>query len=574
MKRLKQAANLSPEIVSASVEYPTREEVDFVIVGSGAAGGVFAKKLSEAGFSVVVLEQGPWRKPHEFRHDEWAYVYNDELTWGRAQGHPQTFRKTENEVATQLDEGELNPTWGPLSYAHTVGGSHAHFSGNYWRFRPEDFMERSLLGSISGTNFDDWPISYEDLEPYYTQVDWEVGVSGIEGPSDPPRSRGYPCPPMPVKSPGVLLERAGRKLGLNPYPAPVAILSEPLNGRQACIHCGFCNGFACEVGAKSSSHIAMIPLAEATGRCEIRPLSTVYRIETNGKGRVTEVLYFDQDGNEHSQKTRAMILSANGAETPRLLLLSESSQFPDGLANSSGMVGKNLMFNGWTWAVGLFEHPVNAHKSIPSTRVIHDFYSLDSGLGFYGGGGIDSRSPSDGLPLTSVGRAYRPGVPNWGHEFKRNMGRYFTHTAAFTGHTTSLPLESNSVSLDPHLKDKWGRPALRTTYKDHPDDVRTMQFFLERSLELLNAAGAKETWNYETREQNGGVHLLGTCRMGNDPGRSVVNKYHRAHEVRNLFICDGSSLVTSGRGQPTMTIQALAFRAAQYIGEAARKGEI
>jgi choline dehydrogenase-like flavoprotein len=437
-----------------------------------------------------------------------------------------------------------------------------------------DFKEKTLLGPIAGTNFEDWPISYEELEPFYTQVDWEVGVSGVQGPSDPPRSKGYPCPPMPVKSPGVLLEKAGRKLGLNPYPAPVAILSQPHNDRPACIHCGFCNGFACEVGAKSSSHIAMIPLAEATGNCEVRPLCTVFRIVTDDQGRASEVLYFDQDGNEHGQKTKAVLLSANGAETPRLLLLSESSQFPDGLANASGMVGKNLMFNGWAYAAGLFDQPVNSFKSIPTTRVIHDYYSLDPKLGFYGGGGIDSRSCSDGLPLSATDFFYPSGEKNWGLEFKQKLPKYFSHSAAFTGHTTSIPMESNNVTLDPKLKDKWGRPALRTTYKDHPDDLKTMQFFLDKCLELLKAAGATETWNFSIGEQTGGVHLLGTCRMGNDPAKSVVDKFHRSHEVPNLFICDGSSMVTSGRGQPTMTIQALAFRAAANIIKSARDNEI
>ena len=548
--------------------YQTRTPVDFVVIGSGAAGGVIARELSTAGFSVVVLEQGPHLQPHEFRHDEWSYMYDDGLDWGPRQGYPQTYRKTEQDVAEVIDG------WGPAAYAKVVGGSHSHFSGNYWRLRPVDFRERSLLGPIAGSSFADWPISYDDLEPYYTRVDWEVGVSGVPGSFEPPRSKGYPLPPMPVKSPGVLLERGATKLGLHADPAPVAILSQPYNGRNACIHCGFCNGFACEVGAKGSSHLTMIPQAEATGRCEIRSESTVFRIETNDAGLVTEVRYFDRDGIEHAQKARAVVLSANGAETPRLLLESASNLHPDGLANSSGYVGKNLMFNTWTWAVGLFEHPVNAHKSIPTTRVVHDFYSIDPKLGFYGGGGIDARSPSDGLPLTSVDWAYRPGVRNWGKEFKETMKEYFTHTAAFCGHGTALPQLTNNISLDPSIKDKWGRPAVRVTYKDHADDMATMRFFTERSLELLDSAGARETWHLEVVEQEAGNHLLGTCRMGDDPRTSVVDKHNRAHDVPNLFICDGSSLVTSGRGQPTMTIQALAFRAGEYIAEEARRGNV
>jgi choline dehydrogenase-like flavoprotein len=552
----------------ARAPFQTREPVDFVIVGSGAAGGILAKELSTQGFSVVVVEQGPHLKPADFEHDEWAYIANEGLAWGRRKGHPQTFRKSESEIAQVADTA-------PLGYAHNVGGSSAHFSANLWRFRERDFMERSLLGPIAGTNFADWPISYADLEPYYTKVDWEIGVSGVAGPTDPPRSRGYPCAPMPVKSPGVLLERAGKQLGYSPYPAPVAILSQPYMGRPPCVHCGFCLGFGCEVSAKSSTLVTMIPLAEATGNCEIRSGCTVSRIETDAAGRASEVVYWDVDGTEQAQRARAVVVCANGAETPRLLLLSESGRFPDGLANSSGMVGRNLMFNGWSWIVGMFPEPVHAYKSIPSTRVIHDFYALDPALGFYGGGGIDSRSATDGMPLASADWGGPLDGPNWGAEYKALLKPVFTHSASFVGHTTSLPLSSNTVTLDPNVEDRWGRPALRTTYMDHPDDLATMQFFYDRSAELMEAAGATRVWGeIPTEGQDVSVHLLGTCRMGDNAEESVVDRSHRAHDVPNLFLCDGSSLVTSGRGQPTMTIMALAFRAADHIGEAARRGEI
>ncbi|MDP1932049.1 MAG: GMC family oxidoreductase [Gammaproteobacteria bacterium] len=552
----------------AWTSFPTREEVDFVVVGSGAAGGIMAKELSTAGFSVVVLEQGPHLHPGDFKHDEWSYTHNEELTWGRRKGHPQTFRKYEHEEAKMVDSGVLN-------YAHNVGGSSAHYSGNFWRLRPIDFQEASIRGPIAGTNFADWPITYEELEPYYTKVDWEIGVSGLAGPWDPPRSRDYPCPPMPVKASGVLMERAGKALGYEPYPAPVAILSRPHNGRPACIHCGFCNGFGCEVAAKSSSAVTMIPLAEASGNCELRTGCTVSRINTNDAGRVTEVVYWEEDGTEQAQMAKAVVLCANGAETPRLLFLSESSRFPDGLGNSSGMVGKNLMFNGSSNAAGLFPEPVNAHKSIPTTRVIHDFYTIDPSLGFYGGGGIDCRSLTRGLPMAAAMRGGTFSGSSWGSDFKKDLMMEFTHTASFNGHCTTLPLSTNNVTLDPTVKDKWGRPALRTTFMNHPDDLATMKFFMERSLELMDAAGAiKKVGSYAENGQTGGVHLLGTCRMGNDPATSVVDRYNRSHDVPNLFMVDGGSMVTSGRGQPTMTIMALAFRAADHIIQAARRNEI
>ena len=551
-----------------SVSFNTRDEVDFVVIGSGSAGGIIAKELAIAGHSVVVLEQGPYLQAQDFKHDEWGYEHNYDLTWSARKGNVQTFRKSENEEAL--------PREAVLRYAHNVGGSSIHYSGNFWRLRPIDFNEASVRGTIAGTNFVDWPISYEDLEPYYTKVDWEIGVSGLQGPWDPYRSKDYPCPPMPIKGSDVLLERAAKKLGLNPYPAPVAILSAPHNGRPGCIHCGYCNGYGCEVNAKSSSMVSMIPLALESGNCELRTMATVSRINTDDAGRVNEVVYFDSGGIEQAQKTRAVVVCANGAETPRLLLMSSSNIFPNGLANSSGTVGQNLMFNGYSSVAGLFDEPVNAWKSIPATRVVHDFYELDPSLGFYGGGGIDGRHPSAGTPLKfALGAHDLFGGPNWGSEFKDNLAFQFSHCAAFDGHTTSLPLSSNNVTLDPTFKDNFGRPAIRCTYMDHPDDLSTMKWFKDKSIELMEAAGATSiNGSYPESGQSGNVHLLGTCRMGSDPSRSVINADHRAHDVPNLFTCDGSSLVTSSRGQPTMTIMALAFRAADRINEAARRNEI
>jgi choline dehydrogenase-like flavoprotein len=328
------------------------------------------------------------------------------------------------------------------------------------------------------------------------------------------------------------------------------------------------------VDAKSSTMAAMIPQALATGNCELRTGCTAAKVAHNEQGRVTQVEYWDAEGNYQAQRAKAVVLCANGAETPRLLLLSESPQHPDGLANSSGMVGKNLMFNGSSRTVGLFEHPVNGWKSIPATRVIHDFYEIDPSEGFYGGGGIDSRHPSRGAPMAFAMGAPALGGKSWGGEFKKNLARDFSHMAAFSGHTTSIPMSRNNVSLDPTYKDKWGRPVLRTTFQDHPDDIACMSFFNDRCNELMEAAGAIEYEGFHRQQSGGGVHLLGTCRMGDNPDNSVVDKYNRAHDVPNLFMVDGSSLVTSSRGQPTMTIMALSFRAADNIIQAARRGDI
>jgi choline dehydrogenase-like flavoprotein len=322
--------------------------------------------------------------------------------------------------------------------------------------------------------------------------------------------------------------------------------------------------------AKASTLTTVIPEAEATGRCEVRSESYVVRIDTNPKGRATGVAYFDRNKRQLFQKARAVVVSANGAESPRLLLMSANARYPQGLANSSGLVGKYLMFNLGSRTQGVFEHELNEYKSVQVTRILHDFYLSDPKRGFYGGGGLDARIGPQ--PIIWAQRLADYG-PTWGSAYKERLAA-FPRTMLIAGHGTSLPVATNSVSLDPKLKDSWGMPAIRATYKDHADDIANARFLQDRAAEILDAAGALSVEKAPVTEQNFSMHLLGTCRMGNDPATSVVDKYHRSHDIANLFVCDGSNLVTSGRGQPTMTIQALAFRAAHYIGEFARRGEV
>jgi len=545
-----------------SVRFQPGDVVDFVIVGSGAAGGIIAKELSAAGHTVVVLEQGPRLSPGEFDHDEFGTMMrghniNDPAT------QPHTFRTTPDETAKQRQV---------LVYGRLVGGSNAHFTGNFWRLRPTDFNEASRLGRVSGTGMADWPITYDELEPYYTKAEWELGVSGEPGPFDPPRSRPYPMPPLPVKSSGVLFERGARALGLHPQPAQMAINSQFYNGRPACQHCGFCLLFMCEFGAKSTSMAVMLPLAEATGRCEIRPGSYVARIELGRNGRATGVSYFDTQKRLQQQRAKAVVVCANGSETPRLLLNSASSRFPHGLANSSGAVGKYLMFNTYFAVNAQFEHPLNEYKSVQNTRILLDFYETDPKRGFYGGGGIDARF---GLyPVTFALGGLPKDTPAWGEGFSRALAQQFQRTMAFGCHGTSLPLETNNITLDPTLKDAWGLPCIRATYTDHSDDLKNSAFLARQATDIAHAAGALRVWSDPIGPQSLAVHFLGTCRMGNDRRTSVVDRYHRSHDVRNLFICDGSSMVSSSRGQPTETISALAFRAGEHIANFARRGEI
>jgi choline dehydrogenase-like flavoprotein len=540
------------------IAYRPNDAVDFLVIGAGAAGGVMAKELSSAGFRVVVLEQGPYLHERDFKHDELGTVFQYALT-NDPKRQVATFRKTDSDKAMPSR---------PVFYGRMVGGGTVHFTANYWRFHEIDFVERSKWGSIAGTGFDDWPIRYADMEPYYTKAEEELGVSGLAGanPFDPPRSKPYPLPPLPVKSSGVLFERAARKLGLHPFPAPLAILSHPYRGRNACLNCGFCEGYGCEVRAKSSTLASVIPVAERTGKCEIRANCYVRKIDVDKAGHVTGAVYFDEHKREVFQCAKAVVVCCNGSETPRLLM-SKSNLFLDGLANSSGLVGKHLMFDSGSFCGGTFEHPLNDFKSVQVSRLLHDFYDADPKRGFYGGGGIDARF--DLNPIAFAQSGLPPDAPQWGAEYKRMLRESFTRTMYLLSHSTTLPLEQNSISLDPDAKDAWGLPAMRVTYKNHPDDLKNMQFLLDRQMELLDAAGARRKWAYPVEDSTQGVHLLGTCRMGADAKRSVINPEHRTHDVPNLFLVDGSSFVTSGRNQPTCMIQALAYRAADRLASGA-----
>ena len=544
--------------------YATETPVDFVVIGSGVAGASVARELTRNGYAVVLLEQGRKVGTDDMEHDElgafmWPRWTNDPAL------SPQTYRKTAGEKTTNQNFAQ---------YARVVGGTTLHFTGNFWRFRPIDFHEKTVRGGVPGADLADWPITYEELEPYYTAVEYAVGVSGAPNsdPREPKRSKPFPLPPLNAHGPGVLLEVGAKKLGWSSKAAPMAILSQAYKGRQPCHNCGFCLAFPCEWGAKSGANWTMVPEALASGKCELRSNSYVRKIETDDAGRVTGVIYFNKDKKEIVQKAKAVVLCANGAETPRLLLNSKSNRFPDGLANSSGMVGKNLMTNGNVSTQGEFEHEVHAHKGPVVTRITQEPYELDPALNLIGGGGYDFRMSVPALMWT-LGMPEEG--PQWGSAFKQRMRPWFNNSIECLGHTTQLPVATNTVELDPELKDAWGVPAMRVTFKEHEHDMRLYKHFQDKGRELLTAAGATKVHFGKINDTPGSaVHLLGTARMGNDPKSSVVDKYHRAHDVKNLFIVDGSSFVTSGRGQPTMTIQTLAFRAADHIAQFARKGEI
>ena len=549
-------------------KYSTSTEVDFVVIGSGAGGGIMAKQLSTAGFSVIVLEQGGWGKygrEHEYNKDEWLQLNltDDDRLMSDPSRQRNTFRRTDKEKAVA----------GSHSYGCVIGGGTVTYGSSSWRHLPYEFREVSHDPTIpSGTGMADWPISYEELEPYYTQAEWEMGISGtrINSPFVAPMSKDYPVPAVPLKSSGALMRSAAAKMGLSVLPGPLAIITKPYMGRAACVNCGICSGYGCQVRARSSSAVTMLPLAEKTGRCEIRVKSYVREISVDGSGRVTGVIYFDAQKREVRQRAKAVVLSANGSESARLLLMSKSTRFPDGLANSSGVVGRNLMMGNTVTANALFEHPLNEYKGVISGAAIVDYVPSDSKRGFYGGGRMTARGYQTPLDLGLNGLS--PEAPRWGEGYKKALREEANHRMTITSFVTQMPLATNRVDLDPDVKDDWGLPAMRITSTSHPDDLKNADFFRRKAIEVLEAAGAKKVWAPPVSDTRGGAHNRGTCRMGNDPKTSVIDKNQRAHDVPNLFIVDGSVLVTGGRNHPTMTIQALAFRAAEHIINSAKKG--
>jgi len=549
--------------------YKPDTEVDFVVIGSGAAGGIMAKQLSTAGFSVVVLEQGGWGK---FGRD-WEYT-KDELVNAnpapadRLMSDPSRQRNT----FRRNDKEKAGP--GTHAYGCVVGGGTVTYGGSSWRHLPWEFNEKTHVGSVAGAGLEDWPITYDELEPYYTQAEWEMGISGlrVNSPFVAPMSKDYPVPPVPLKASGALFEVAAKKLGLTVVPGPLAIITQSYMGRTGCVNCGMCSGFGCHVGARSSSAATVLPRAVATGNCEIRPWSYVREISVDNRGRVTGATYVDADKREVFQKAKAVVLSANGSESARLLLLSKSARFPDGLANSSGVVGKYLMVGGGAGANALFEHELNDYKGVISGAGIVDYVPSDPKRGFYGGGRLTARGFD--TPISYGLNGLSPGSARWGAAYKKALREEANHKMNISCFVTQLPVETNRVDLDPDVKDEWGLPAMRITTTSHPDDIKNMEFFTQKSVEILEAAGAKKVWASPVRDGRGGAHNRGTCRMGNDAKTSVVDKFHRAHDVPNLFVVDGSNFVTGGRNHPTLTIQALAFRAADHLVKAAKKGDL
>jgi choline dehydrogenase-like flavoprotein len=533
------------------------EPVDAVIVGVGASGATAAKVLSEAGLSVVGLERGPYLDHREhFSGDELKFLSRGYI----APNHdlaPRTYRTTEDEVAEPY----------PFSPCpQLVGGGTVHWAGWFPRPRECDFMMRSLHGDLDGATLADWPIGYDDLEPYLTKVEWAFGCSGLAGADkyEPPRSKGFPTPPLAPTAYAVKFYEACERMGLNAFPLPMALVTEPYRGRDTHNQTGFWNQYGDPTTTKSTTLTSFVPEALATGRFELRPDCYVTRISTHPDGRARGVVYTDDEGREVEQEAGVVLLCQGAIESARLLLLSE-------LANSSGLVGRNATFHEFLFSVGLFDRevhdPVYGYSGAMVSGATFEFYETDESRGHIAGGIVAASQTAQ--PINWM----LPGRPMWGQALKDADRDYFSHAMVLGLDLQDMPRHTNRVDLDPTVRDHWGVPVARITYENHPNDHAMARWQVEKNSEILLEAGAAIALPFHLERATGNTsHQHGTARMGTDPGTSVVNEWCRAHDVDNLYVLDGSVLPTAMGVPPTLTIMANAWRCAERIAEVDARG--
>ncbi|MBT4703404.1 MAG: GMC family oxidoreductase [Rhodospirillaceae bacterium] len=527
---------------------PDNEPVDVLIIGAGASGAAIAWSLTETRMRILCLEQGEWPTSSKYP----TTVKNSEaLQFGAYNTNPNV-RGLDTDYPINNDDSPID-----VVNFNGVGGSTVLYAAHFPRLHPSDFKVKTLDGVA-----DDWPVDYNLLEPYFVQNDQIMGIAGLGGdPMYPPKKA--PLPPLPLGLVGETIAKGYNNLGWHWWPADSAILSQPYDGRDKCLNLGPCTT-GCAQGAKATTDITYWPLAIRSG-VELRTRSRVREITVNADGMADGAIYYDENGEERFQKAEVVIMACNGVGTPRILLNSKSTQFPDGLANRSGLVGKNLMFHPVSNVRGYFEERLDSHKGPRGCSILsQEFYETDPANDFVRGYTMQVIRGTG--PLVTAVQGHQSGEIPWGPGHHEAFRARFDHMAAINCMIEDLPEESNRVTLDPDLVDTDGIPAPKITYQISENSRKMLDHSIARATEVMHAAGAKDLVTTDILRP-AGWHLLGTARMGNDPENSVVNSWGRSHDVKNLFVVDGSIFVTSGGLNPTSTIQALSL----YIGDTMKR---
>ena len=508
-----------------------------VIVGSGAGGGTLGTELALKGVKVVILEAGQRHNMEDFINNEWDSFA--QLAWT-------DMRTTSGSWRVHRNFPNL-PAW----IVKAVGGSSVHWAGASLRFQEHEFRTRTTYGDLDGANLLDWPITLAEMESWYAKAEDRMGVTRTNG-----------IPGLPGNNNFKVFEAGAKKIGYKEVSTGrMAINSEPRHDRGSCQQIGFCFQ-GCKSGAKWSTLIAEIPLGEATGNLEVRPQSMALKIEHDASGKVNGVVYVDKDGKQQRQKARIVAVAGNSIESPRLLLNSASSLFPDGLANSSGQVGRNYMRHMTGSVYGIFEKPVHMYRGTTMAGIVRDEAGHDTKRGFVGG--YEMETLSLGVPFMAA--FLDPG--GWGRPFTSAMDGY-VNMAGLWIVGEDMPQETNRVTLNTEVKDQHGLPVADVHFDDHPNDVAMRDHAYAQGAAIYGAVGATRTFPTPPYPS---THNLGTNRMSEKPRDGVVNKHGQTHDIPNLFVADGSQFTTGGAENPTLTIVALALRQADFIaGEMTRK---
>jgi len=525
------------------------KKVDVLVIGAGASGAAFTWRLAKSGMKVMCLEQGDWIDPstdYSTSSQDWEI-------------HRQTdFNPNPNFRSLDVDYpiNDMESPIAPLMY-NAVGGSTIHWSAHFPRLKPSDFRVKTL-DNIA----DDWPLSYFDLEPYFDLNDKMMGVAGLDGdPAYPPKSPRQ-TPPVGLGKLGDKIAAGFDELGWHWWPSDSAINTVEYDGRPGCNNCGPCD-LGCSIKAKSSTDVTYWPKALELG-AELVTNARVREITVDRSGKATSAIYYDCNGEVREQYASIIVLASNGVGTPRILLNSTSSRFPNGLANSSGLVGKNLMFHPYSIVTGLFDEDLEGHKGpTPLNIICSEFYETDPGRNFVRGYAYQVvRS------LAPLATALSGHIP-WGENHHDAFKKRFNRTITFAVIGEDLPEIHNKVTIDSKLTDSFGIPSPKIEYVLSENSRRMLDHGIGTATQVMKAAGAVEI-THDPLKREAGWHLMGTAKMGTNKDESVVNKYGQTHDVDNLFIIDGSIFVTAGAVNPTSTIQALALYIADHISSKSR----